>query len=345
MPFDPVATAQTWPACSEAAVAEIVACADAPLRNLGITQSYHQLTRAVGLRMGTRDLPWTGFAVWASKIAGTFIRRDWMPTELHALVSRHAGPATPIYAEVDRRLREHVARGNCMVYAEVGPLFLDLIAILDTPVRGRPARLRAALERLRPGPVERGGQEPLRRALRAYVEAASCTDDRRRAQLVLLANLLIGYHEQWRLQPEIEGSLDAAWSVLPRPRTPWQRALQRRLAAAARRVLTQFMQIRTPTSTLHLGRDVPPLTGGVMFPHALDRVTLPELRGLLDGFDRTPDSIHGSAADDWGSLDDRMNYLVDLFRTRQRDPELWGPPFSRAQVRAMARGELPDGRL
>ena len=58
------------------------------------------------------------------------------------------------------------------------------------------------------GPVEEDGQAALSRALRAFVEAASLPEGPERAQRILLGNLLIGAHEQYRLQAQIVGALD-----------------------------------------------------------------------------------------------------------------------------------------
>ena len=39
-----------------------------------------------------------------------------------------------------------------------------------------------------------------------------------------------------------------------------------------------------------------------------------------------------SRAEDWADLGDRMNYVVDFFRTRQQDRGLYAQPFSDEQV-------------
>jgi hypothetical protein len=62
---------------------------------------------------------------------------------------------------------------------------------------------------LRPGDPP-DGQQRLRDAFLAYGEACAAPNDHARASLLLFANLLIGMHEQTRLQPEIRTSLDAS---------------------------------------------------------------------------------------------------------------------------------------
>jgi hypothetical protein len=44
-------------------------------------------------------------------------------------------------------------------------------------------------------------------------------------------------------------------------------------------------------------------------------------------------------------LEDRMNFIVNLFRSRQTDVALFGPPFTTAQTTAIESGKFPDGPL
>lgn len=72
-----------------------------------------------------------------------------------------------------------------------------------------------------------------------------------------------------------------------------------------------------------------PTRGPSPFPETLRTIEDPELEALLcgpHGWDRTPDTTAGSAAADWTQLSDRMNFIVDLFRSRQADPNLFAPP-------------------
>ncbi|MCA9693536.1 MAG: hypothetical protein KC636_28330 [Myxococcales bacterium] len=310
-------------------------------RNFEITQSYHRITRAVARRLGGLDAPWTGFAVWASRTAGEFIRGEWLPAEARAMSARHE-PLRQAIAAIEARVRDHVAEGNRLVYAEIAPRFVELIDILAAPAGRRRELAAETIMTYRAGPVDQGGQDMLAQALLAYVDAAACDDDERRAELVLLANLLVGYHEQRRLQVEIQGALDAAWTPIPELRAGWGRALQRRLAARVRQALTRLlMRTRLPGVVLKVGEDVPPLADGRMFPPALERAALPELRALLAEIDRTPDTTRGSRARDWADFGDRMNYVADMFRSRQRDPGLLRPPFTAPQIAGLRRGVLP----
>jgi len=53
----------------------------------------------------------------------------------------------------------------------------------------------------------------------------------------------------------------------------------------------------------------------------------------------------GDAASDWARLRERMNYIVNLFRSRQQDPSLAVPPFSAEQLVTMQAGTVPSGPL
>ena len=50
-------------------------------------------------------------------------------------------------------------------------------------------------------------------------------------------------------------------------------------------------------------------------------------------------------AQDWSVLDQRMHYLVHLFRAYHDEEVLASPPFTPAQVERIRAGALPDGEL
>ena len=58
-------------------VEEIVAMEDQPeLRNLLITQTYHELSNGLAEMLGNQNGNWCTFGCWASRTAGRFIRRE-----------------------------------------------------------------------------------------------------------------------------------------------------------------------------------------------------------------------------------------------------------------------------
>ncbi len=386
------------PIPSVAEVQRIAALADPVLRNLLITQCYHELAVVVARRTGIAA-NWCAFATWASKQAGQTIRGEDLP---QALEAAHLPPfaVRPVWDVIEaaqafgstlsraaasesladvlsplaavRRASDAVARGNKKVYEEIGAEFARFIAeCLDdsTPDEDKIARF---AEALRPGDPP-DGQRYLRQAFGRLYRILFEPDPQTRAQLLLLANLEIGLHEQTRLQPEITEALDAA--------LPDRRAFGRRLLRAlfpfggllAR--LTLFVQRL-------LGRPVPfeaaidalwvevrrqshavvteylmtiGLPGGVRvrlgddlsatFPASLRTLALPDLLALLAQVDSTPDSPLGSGARDWADLAERMHFIADLFRCYHESADLFLPPFTAEQVLALRAGQRPRGPL
>jgi hypothetical protein len=61
------------------------------IRNLQITQSYHELNLAVDRYLADANVSWCAFATWASKQAGRFIRNEAVPPKLRRF-HRAVGP-------------------------------------------------------------------------------------------------------------------------------------------------------------------------------------------------------------------------------------------------------------
>lgn len=94
-----------------------------------------------------------------------------------------------------------------------------------------------------------------------------------------------------------------------------------------------FMNLRLDDGPLDINEDVPPFSEDRAFPPKLAEFDTcsPQFRAHLDEvlrWDDRPDTPKGSAAHNWSDLDDRMNYIVDLFRTRQQDTSLTRNPLS-----------------
>lgn len=281
-------------------------------------------------------------------------------SRLHWLIETH--PIIKMIGYTTEDVAEHIAAGNLKVYAELGPIFARFFDMVEAS-SGDPSAdaLEDFLATLEPGPTEEGGQEHLRTAFRGYREALAESDPKLRAELIFHANGLIGLHEQTRLQAAIEGALVAPFarirarrakvaSHLPGPlRSMGQRIKERgldpadKLEAAWLRACTAFMMtLALPEQILNLGADVPPLGDGSAFPGSLRELRRPPVIAIVERFSRARDGLRGSAAKNWADLDDRMNYILNLFRSRHEAANLHEAPFPEAEERSIRAGERPS---
>jgi hypothetical protein len=382
---------------SPAEVDAIAGHPDPVARNLRITQAYHELSTAVAA-LGGPAANWCTFATWASKQAGQTIRREDLERAIEDELGRseaftHAvARIRAVFRALRRRADDDeiaaallqaclparaidetsdaVARGNRKVFEEIGREFARFLP-LAAGGTCEPASLERFCADLRPGPPP-DGQELLRDAFRGYTLALATADGKARAELVLLANLRVGFHEQTRLQPEIAEALN---TPVPDPtevkerlfarllpegggrlalrvrleqsldlRRPLDEAVARlveRLRRIVRMVITDaLMTLALPDGNLHLGAD---LVGS--YPAHLQSPANADLAALLGSIDPDPGGPRGSGAEDWASLPDRMHYIGELFRLRQEDAGLLGAPFTPDQTAAIKEGRPPSGRL
>jgi hypothetical protein len=384
---------------SVADVERIAATADPIVRNLQITQCYAQLSATMLSRTGP-SANWCTFATWASKQAGQTIRQEDLVRRLRqvladspaineaaaevAMTAEQAGAAREARAMEESlwdvldptapfdRASDAVARGNRKVFEEIGREFARFYADCFQDVSANAAHIDRFCAELRPGdPPE--GQEYLRRAFRRYYAALFEADAKRRAELLLLANIEIGCHEQTRLQPEIVEALDAAVvdprtladrllrSLFPYPTWVtrfWLRyrqwrgrpllldaALDRfvgRVRHLAHLVITEHMMTLTLAQGqyLRLGRDL-----RAPYPPALVNLINEDLLALLQQVDPTADSIEATGTVDWSRLPERLHFIVDLFRCYQESPLMFERPFAEEQVEMILAGQRPPGNL
>ncbi len=380
-----------WPVPTAAEIDAIVRMTDPVIRNLHITQTYHVLTIALTDLLGEENVAWCAHATWASKTAGFFIRKEVVPGLLRDLLERAdsmtrsmgalhgellgawAAPfgiqaiLTRAIQQIADEVARHIAHGNFLVFEELAPLYVAMIEHFSGSDRYDQATLDRFLARLSRGPVSREGQDLLIRAFTHYYEAMFEQDAKARAERIFLANALVGYHEQARLQGPLMGALAAplrqvfleqaveSLGMAPARRgSPFHELslratfgpLAARLERLWRELITRaLMRLDLPDVTLRLGEDIPALNAERDFPSALSRLEHPELVSLMETLDRTPNDTAGSAARDWGDLGDRMNLIVDLFRTRQQDRVLYDQPFTFMQVEGLRQGRVPHGRL
>jgi hypothetical protein len=384
-------TAESNRLLTEHDVDEIVSISDAVLRNLLITQGYHDLKIGMARLLGNENISWVGFATWASRTAGRFIRREYVPSIVQGYMEKmdlfhrgvHAAHRTLMRLQrlrplsrsllveaVERTtgvIADNVATGNRMVFHDIAPHFAGMIEAFLGATTYDQGDIDRFVERFAAGPIEEGGEDLLKDAFRAYYKAIFERDRKKKAELMLLGNNLVGYHEQSRLQDPIVNSLNAPIAdlivhtaqdrvraltpgrmhrpldaLVDRTLRPLYNWMQREWAVVATRWL---MRLELPDLTLHLGEDIPHRCEHFMFPRDLLVIENPELRVLLYQLDYTPNTTDGSAARNWGDLGDRMNYIVDFFRTRQQDSSLFRQPFTDEQIRLIREGQIPQGSL
>jgi hypothetical protein len=354
------------------------------LRNLLITQRYHEFALDLRDDGAGKDATWCAFAVWASKTAGATIRGEVLPDRAREIIVDHDGSehllrrlgdklGRFLNGELSRAHLERVAKaitddvstaiadGNRLVFVELAPLFSALIAgRKSTPEPNRNeiiASLEPALDRLQGAEDMQGVAD----ALRGYVDAL-CTPNGR-ASTILRANVLAVAHEQRRLQPNIATALNAAVTdtfkrviegdvvdhhLRGKVREFFDKMtdkVSKDMDAAWDTVLTEtIMRLVTKSESFDLHEDIKPLSTG-MFPAALKDLNGTAAAAAVAEWDKTDGTGTPSGADDWTNLGKRMNFIVNLFRSRQQQTTLFDPPYDDDQVAALDRGEVPDPPL
>ncbi len=385
------------PALAE--VDAIATLADPVVRNLQITQCYHELALVLAERTGL-NANWCTFATWASAQAGRTVRKEDLGRALERLRGGVAQPEAVLAGiwawlraagvgaiglpvqellwqawnprEAFDRASDAVARGNRKVFDEIGRAFARFYATLGADREFDSERIARFCEEFLPGDPP-DGQQYLRQAFARYYQAIFEPDPKARAELLLLANIEIGYHEQTRLQPEIREALDApvpsaaefkrrlaaamvrrggglaavawAWSRVRGRLTPLDAAAELFAAEVRRhvRLITTelLMTLELPGGQrLRLGEDL-----SAQYPPALQHLANADLLALLARIDRTPNSLRGTGVLDWSDLAQRLHFILDMFRCYEEAQDLFSPPFTSEQIAAVKSGRRPEGRF
>ena len=374
-----------------AEVAVIAGIEDPVVRNLWITHAYHEWGVALSRLMGDDDISWCGFGTWASKSAGRTIRGDELPGLLRDVIDQSENLETTtkwvgrftgflshlrlterlelshLFGVADRVADEisgQVARGNLLVFTELGPILAGLVEAFERRPRPTVDDYDTVVQPLIDANLAQGVDGTLvEQALRAWWAAVFDTDPGSRSQHVLEGNIATVLHEQQRLQDAIAGALDAAVTfgfqavahdliravalsgALHRILDRMLGRLSAEIEEEWRHVVTEELTtLVTPDETLRLGRDLPSL-GRDVFPASLMTLLEPSPNDLWTAWNRAQPDLRGTAAKDWSLLDQRMNYIVNLFRSRQQHHRLLDPPFTDAQLTVMALGQLPERPL
>jgi hypothetical protein len=256
-----------------------------------------------------------------------------------------------------------VARGNRKVFEEIGLEFARYLAECPPDASLESDAFQAFKNRLRPGgPPE--GQELLRFAFERYQQNSQLQDGR--AQHILLANVQIGLHEQTRLQPEIREALESGPStadelgirvlkaLFPHLRdSAMIRCVARLVQIPASRfkkyvrdltcriVTEKLMTLTLPPAhlvDLHRHLEFP-------FPASLKQLNEPTLLQLLAHFEPAEGTIDNCGAKDWSNLQQRVHFIIHLFRSSQENSDLFAAPFTPDQIRTLMDGKIPAGSL
>ena len=378
-------------------VADISNISDPVIRNLNITLGYYELSKAMS-RYTSGNPNWCTFAVWASKQAGQTIRKEDLVRTFKNIFHSSAEITFVLNSfaqltEVIKNLPEvkaidefflkiinpddpielsasAVADGNKKVFSEIGGEFARFLSVFKDENDFTEENINQFCAAFKPGgPPD--GQQMLKDAFNSYYEARLQNDPKAKMELILYADLLIGYHEQTRLQPQIADALNAPITGLENMRTTilreiipgfWRRIryyisklLKRKLPLddaidkllelvkhEMREVITEFMMtLYVPDNEiLKLGQD---LKGG--FPEELKTITNSKFKELLSKIDPTPDSVKESGAKDWGDLSDRIHFIADFFRSHFKHLQLHNSPFTDEQMKVLKEGKIPQGKL
>jgi hypothetical protein len=357
------------PSPTVAEVRLISSIPDPVLRNLRITECYSRMSAAFAARTGA-CANWCTFATWASRQAGCTIRGEDMLARLDSALREGSFLLHPMKAiwrflvrrglfypetRIGRIVREihtpfdaferasdAVARGNLKVFDEIASEFARYMENCPAGVTSEAEPVSTFLHSLRPGDPP-DGQAYLRSAFTLYQQQSFEPNPNRRAQTICLANILIGFHEQTRLQPEIREAMTsvpetiATQSLLLRVLRPFVRRLSEFARELTCRAVTEsLMVLQLPGGlTLQLSRNL-----DRQVPQLLDPAQLPEFTRLLEGFAAT-----NCGADNWSNLKDRMCYISRLFCCFHMDSSLLVSPFTAGQLDHIRAGRVPGGDL
>ncbi len=356
-------------------VARVAGLAGAAERNTHITDSYSKLSAEMGRRI-PGHANWCTYATWASRQAGVTIRhqdlvnvlRDRIQCALRLsgvpgrlLGCVEDGGLNLLQIAVDavdelgplKRSSGVVGEGNQKVFGDIGRIFSRWLTMFPDIAAISDAGLDRFGATLQPGPPPEG-QDMLRQAFTNYRTAAQTADAGERVQLMLLANVQIAFHEQIRLQPEMQAALDGAllepgdiadfieekltghegrigsmlrglWGAVDSPVRHLSEILARHIQEQVRILITENLMSLwlPPDQELRLGRD---LTRP--FPEALRTLTDPALVTLMRQFETSPDSEAQSGVKDWANFKDRMGYIACMFRAYIDDRNLYGSPWA-----------------
>ena len=253
----------------------------------------------------------------------------------------------------------NLSNGNTEVFAEIAPAASTFISCYEAQsVEYTSARARVLEQCDGAPPFE--GVNRLRAGFSHWCDAMEESSPVIKSQQILAGSLQLGAHEQHHLQGAIAGSMDMGINqsaALYRKRLVSEGGAAARLEQSIASALDPVVRatgdlwgdlmtkvlgtIEMPDGTLLLDHDVPPIAGQPFTPPEMEPIEVDDLAMLLARFKRSDGNGVGSAAADWVKLDDRMNFITNLFLSRHHRNELFQAPFNSAVISDIEAGHLP----
>jgi hypothetical protein len=297
---------------------------------------------------------------WLGMIQDKFKELEIDHTFDHAQV-HHAGQ------NVLTEISADIAAGNLKVFSELGPVFSTMIEAFDKPLEEEKPAIETLLASLIPGDTESGGQHMLANAVRDFYAAKHEMDRKRKAELMLRANAQTGLHEQIRLQPYIAAAMEApihhnfmiAIHKVVKEKTPEHKhhllhdtfnhlfhPIAQKAHDAWLKMSTHYlMTLVLPDGIIHLGQDLTCPKDCSLFPEHLSEPRDEDLIVLLKKYEAHLNTPIRSHARNWSVLNDRMHFILNLFRSRQQHRPLHESPFNPEQVHKIRQNTVPTGQL
>lgn len=198
----PAARGFDGPSVSEARIQEIVNDGNPVRRNRDITESYYQLSQDMREFLGPdAGANWATWASHASARAGQTIRREDIP--LPVKIALMAVPGVGLSRDAaERYISGQVAEGNKKVFEEIAPVFSRFMETFKDDTSFNQERLDSFLETI---PEDK---PKLRQAFELYYRAKfQARTPEEKQDMTLRANVLIGAHEQERLDSHIDAAM------------------------------------------------------------------------------------------------------------------------------------------
>lgn len=281
--------------------------------------------------------------------------------DAHSLLRMFRGPLTRVQHDLrtmgDASMPRTLALGNRFVFHEIARQvveFLDWHEALGAPTE---ADWKAYRSQIVTSPASDlfppCDADWLRGGIEAYFLAMQEHDAGEQARLVLRGNVMLAAYEQWRLEPIVQIAIDPfatylvkfentsmhldrneAQAVLRRSGTPWALAHSSPVVAWISDMYGQLLTshvmawegpIKGDHRSLFLGRAIPdPPKGERLYPEHLDHRVYPETLKVVSVFDQSGGTQRGRRSRNWARYNDRMNFIVNLFRAEQDDHHLFG---------------------